>query len=52
MKRHFLVAIEPSIYLPGKFGVRSEIDVYLREKDIEVTGQPIQTEIVPILKKS
>jgi Xaa-Pro aminopeptidase len=43
-------SIEPGIYLEGKFGVRSEIDVYVGEKDIEVTGQPIQTEIVPILK--
>ena len=45
-------SIEPGIYLKGKFGVRSEIDVYVGEKDIEVTGQPIQTEIVPILKAS
>jgi Xaa-Pro aminopeptidase len=43
-------SIEPGIYLEGKFGVRSEIDVYVAEKDIEVTGQPIQTEIIPILK--
>jgi Xaa-Pro aminopeptidase len=43
-------SIEPGIYLEGKFGVRSEIDVYVGEKEIEVTGQPIQTEIVPILK--
>lgn len=43
-------SIEPGIYMPGKFGVRSEIDVYVREKDIEVTGQPIQTEVVAILK--
>lgn len=43
-------SIEPGIYLEGKFGVRSEIDVYVGEKDIEVTGQPIQTAIVPILK--
>jgi Xaa-Pro dipeptidase len=43
-------SIEPGIYLPGKFGVRSEIDIYVRDKDIEVTGQPIQTAIVPILK--
>ena len=35
--------------LPDKFGVRSEIDVYVRQNDIEVTGQPIQTEVVPIL---
>jgi Xaa-Pro aminopeptidase len=43
-------SIEPGIYLEGKFGVRSEIDVYVGDKDIEVTEQPIQTEIVPILK--
>ena len=46
-----LFSIEPGIYLEGKFGVRSEIDVYVGDKDIEVTGQPIQTEIVPILKR-
>jgi Xaa-Pro aminopeptidase len=45
-----LFSIEPGIYLEGKFGVRSEIDVYVGDKDIEVTGQPIQTAIVPILK--
>ena len=44
--------IEPGIYLPGKSGVRSEIDVYVRDKDIEITGQPIQTEIVPISCRS
>ena len=43
-------SIEPGIYLEGKFGVRSEIDVYAGEKEIEVTGRPIQTEIVAILK--
>ena len=45
-----LFSVEPGVYLEGKFGVRSEIDVYVGDKDIEVTGQPIQTEIVPILK--
>ena len=43
-------SIEPGIYLEGKFGVRSEINVYVSDKDIEVTGQPIQIEIIPILK--
>jgi Xaa-Pro dipeptidase len=43
-------SIEPGIYFEGKFGVRSEINVYVSDKDIEVTGQPIQTEIIPILK--
>jgi Xaa-Pro aminopeptidase len=43
-------SIEPGIYLEGRFGVRSEINVYVGERDIEVTGQPMQTEIVAILK--
>jgi Xaa-Pro aminopeptidase len=43
-------SIEPGIYLEGKFGVRSEIDMYVSERDAQVTGQPIQTEIVAILK--
>jgi len=42
-------SIEPGIYQEGKFGVRSEINVYVSDKDIEVTGQPIQTKIIAIL---
>lgn len=44
-------SIEPGIYLEGRFGVRSEINVYVGDRDIEVTGRPIQMEIVPILKE-
>ena len=43
-------SIEPGIYLEGRFGVRSEINVYVSDRDIEVTGQPVQTEIIAILK--
>jgi len=43
-------SIEPGIYLPGNFGVRSEVDVYVSDTDAEVTGQPIQTELMAILK--
>jgi Xaa-Pro aminopeptidase len=43
-------SIEPGIYLEGRFGVRSEINVYVSERDIEVTGQPVQAEVVAILK--
>jgi Xaa-Pro dipeptidase len=43
-------SIEPGIYLPGNFGVRSEIDLYVGDDgEIEVTGQPIQRELVAIL---
>jgi Xaa-Pro aminopeptidase len=41
-------SIEPGIYLPGEFGIRSELDVYLAHTDVMVYGQPLQTEIVPI----
>ena len=43
-------SIEPGIYLPGEFGVRSEIDVYVTERDVRVTGRPAQTEVVPICR--
>jgi len=46
---HTCFSIEPGIYLPGEFGIRSEVDVYLTETDALVTGVPIQTAIVPIL---
>lgn len=42
-------SIEPGIYLPGDFGIRSEVDVYITEREALVTGVPIQTAIVPIL---
>jgi len=40
-------SIEPGIYLP-EFGVRSEVNVYVEERDARVTGE-IQQEIIPIL---
>jgi Xaa-Pro dipeptidase len=42
-------SIEPGIYLEGKFGIRSEIDVYLTGTDAIITA-PHQTEIIAILK--
>ncbi|MFN5053168.1 MAG: M24 family metallopeptidase [Planctomyces sp.] len=46
-----LFTIEPGIYLPD-FGVRSEINVYveLDGSGVRVTGGPLQTEVVAILK--
>jgi Xaa-Pro aminopeptidase len=43
-------SIEPGIYLPGQFGIRSELDVYLTDREAVVFGTPLQTEIIPILK--
>jgi Xaa-Pro aminopeptidase len=43
-----LFSIEPGIYLPGRFGVRSEVNVYLSESDAIVTGPAPQREIYRI----
>lgn len=42
-------SIEPGIYLPGEFGLRSEIDVFVSEDEVLIAGQPIQTAVIPIL---
>jgi len=41
-------SVEPGIYLPGRFGVRSEINVYLRDDGPEVTPAGPQQAIVPL----
>jgi Xaa-Pro dipeptidase len=40
-------SIEPGIYLP-EFGIRSEVNVYIDEREARVTGA-VQTEILPLL---
>jgi Xaa-Pro dipeptidase len=44
---HTCFSIEPGIYLP-EFGVRSEVNVYVGEKEARVTGA-VQEEILPLL---
>lgn len=41
-------SIEPGIYLAGEFGIRSELDVYLSDREALVFGEPLQSEIVRI----
>ena len=41
-------SIEPGIYLPDEFGIRSELDVYVSERAAVAYGQPLQTEIIAI----
>ena len=41
-------SIEPGIYLPD-FGIRSEVNLLIHEQDAEVTGVPVQEEIVALL---
>jgi Xaa-Pro dipeptidase len=44
-------SIEPGIYLRDKYGIRSEIDVYIsKEKEVIVTGLPMQENVIPILQ--
>jgi Xaa-Pro dipeptidase len=44
-------SIEPGIYLRDKYGIRSEIDVYIsKEKEVIVTGLPKQENVIAILK--
>ncbi len=48
--RRTCFSIEPGIYLPGEFGVRSEIDVFIDANGgVHVTGGPLQTEVRRIL---
>lgn len=42
-------SIEPGIYLPGEFGIRSELDVYVTEREALVFGLPLQSELSPLL---
>jgi Xaa-Pro dipeptidase len=42
-------SVEPGIYLPGKFGVRSELDMTIESGRAMVSGEPRQREIVAIL---
>jgi Xaa-Pro dipeptidase len=43
-------SIEPGIYLTGEFGIRSELDVCVSDRQVLVFGEPLQAEIVPILR--
>ena len=40
-------SVEPGIYFPGEFGVRSEVDMITRRGQADVTGR-VQTELVRI----
>ena len=42
-------SIEPGIYFPGEFGIRSEIDVALTHEGVEVTGGVPQQELVRLM---
>lgn len=44
-------SIEPGIYLRDRYGIRSEIDVYIsKDNEVIVTGLPMQENVAAILK--
>jgi Xaa-Pro dipeptidase len=44
-------SVEPGIYLPGRFGVRSELDMTIENGRAHVSGEPRQRAIVALLGK-
>jgi Xaa-Pro dipeptidase len=45
-------SVEPGIYLPGRFGVRSELDMTIESGRAEVSAPAPQLTIVPIMARS
>ena len=44
-------SIEPGIYFLDKFGIRSEVDLFItRDREVVITGEPVQEEVIPILR--
>jgi Xaa-Pro dipeptidase len=41
-------SVEPGIYLPGRFGIRSELDMTIQNGRAEISASPAQTSIIPI----
>jgi Xaa-Pro aminopeptidase len=44
-------SVEPGIYLPGRFGIRSELDIAIEDGRAQISGAPAQAEIIPILSR-
>ena len=44
---HTCFSVEPGIYLP-EFGIRSEVNVYVADRQARVTGA-VQEEVIPLL---
>ncbi len=48
--RRTCFSVEPGIYLPGEFGARSEVNVFVDvDGHVHVTGGPVQAEIVRVV---
>jgi Xaa-Pro aminopeptidase len=44
-------SVEPGIYLPERFGIRSELDMTIEDDRAAISGGPPQQEIIPILSR-
>jgi Xaa-Pro dipeptidase len=44
-------SVEPGIYLPGRFGIRSELDMTIEDGRATISGGPPQQEIIPLLSR-
>jgi Xaa-Pro aminopeptidase len=44
-------SVEPGIYLAGRLGVRSELDMTIENGRADISGAPAQDEIIPILSR-
>ncbi|MGH7842163.1 MAG: M24 family metallopeptidase [Candidatus Binataceae bacterium] len=42
-------SVEPGIYLPERFGIRSELDMTIEAGRAEISGGPPQREIIPMM---
>ena len=41
--------IEPGVYLPGRYGMRTEINVVFLDGEARITTQPVQQSLLAIL---
>jgi len=41
-------SIEPGVYLTGRFGVRSEVNAFLREREAIITPNEYQTDLIVV----
>jgi Xaa-Pro dipeptidase len=44
-------SVEPGIYLPERFGVRSELDMAIEDSHADISGAPAQQQIIPLLSR-
>jgi Xaa-Pro aminopeptidase len=48
---HTCFSVEPGIYLPGQFGIRSELDMTIEDGVASISGGPPQQSIIPLFSR-